>query len=284
MNLNMPKKEKISKRRMTIYIVSIIICIIALTVIACIIVLGDEFTDSLFGVNKIKNKTEQEQNELISNFDNLFKNDMEIINTSVEINKIDDNKDVIYNQYSKQEKSENNYELNLNIPYINIDNETIKKYNQEINDIFIKKAESVYQTEGENIVFRVEYEAFIENNILSLIIRSNLKQGSNPQQNIVQTYNFDLQNNKEMTLIDQINMLGLDESGVQKRIIDKIKKEQENAKDLQALGYNIYNRDVESDIYDIENSNIFFVHEQNLYVIYAYGNNALTSEMDIIVF
>lgn len=284
MNLNMPKKEKISKRRMTIYIVSIIICIIALTVIACIIVLGDEFTDSLFGVNKIKNKTEQEQNELISNFDNLFKNDMEIINTSVEINKIDNNKDVIYNQYSKQEKSENNYELNLNIPYINIDNETIKKYNQEINDIFIKKAESVYQTEGENIVFRVEYEAFIENNILSLIIRSNLKQGSNPQQNIVQTYNFDLQNNKEMTLIDQINMLGLDESGVQKRIIDKIKKEQENAKDLQALGYNIYNRDVESDIYDIENSNIFFVHEQNLYVIYAYGNNALTSEMDIIVF
>ena len=91
-------------------------------------------------------------------------------------------------------------------------------------------------------------------------------------------------NNKEITLIDEISLLGLDESEVQKRIDNQIAQEQQNAEDLQALGYNIYNRDINSDMYDIQNSNIFFVHNQNLYVIYAYGNNALTSEMDIIVF
>ena len=284
MNINIPDKEKISKRRITIYIVSIIICVIALVVVACIIVLGNDFTDGLFGISSIKNKTEQEQRELIDNFDNLFNNGIEISNSELQVTKIDENQDIVYNQYSKQEKSDGNYDLDLNIPYINIDNEIIKGYNQEINDIFVQKAESVYQTEGENIIFKVEYEAFIENNILSLIIRSNLKQGYNPQQDIVQTYNFDLINNKEITLIDEISLLGLDESEVQKRIDNQIAQEQQNAEDLQALGYNIYNRDVNSDMYDIQNSNIFFVHNQNLYVIYAYGNNALTSEMDIIVF
>ena len=218
MNINIPDKEKISKRRITIYIVSIIICVIALVVVACIIVLGNDFTDGLFGISSIKNKTEQEQRELIDNFDNLFNNGIEISNSELQVTKIDENQDIVYNQYSKQEKSDGNYDLDLNIPYINIDNEIIKGYNQEINDIFVQKAESVYQTEGENIIFKVEYEAFIENNILSLIIRSNLKQGSNPQQDIVQTYNFDLINNKEITLIDEISLLGLDESEVQKRI------------------------------------------------------------------
>lgn len=284
MNINLPNKEKISKKRITVYIVSIIICIIALVVVACIIVLGNDFTDGLFGISNIKNKTEQEQNELIANFDNLFNNTVEIANSDVNIKKLDDTQDVVYNQYSREEKSVGNYELNLNIPYINIDNDIIQRYNQEINDIFVQKAESVYNTEGENIIFRVEYEAFIENNILSLIIRSNLKQGASPQQDIVQTYNFDLENNKEITLIDEINMLGLNESDVQKRINDKINQAQKNAEDLQNLGYNIYNRDVNSPMYEIQNSNLFFVHDQNLYIIYAYGNEALTSEMDIIVF
>lgn len=284
MNINLPNKEKISKKRITVYIVSIIICIIALVVVACIIVLGNDFTDGLFGISNIKNKTEQEQNELIANFDNLFNNTVEIANSDVNIKKLDDTQDVVYNQYSREEKSVGNYELNLNIPYINIDNDIIQRYNQEINDIFVQKAESVYNTEGENIIFRVEYEAFIENNILSLIIRSNLKQGASPQQDIVQTYNFDLKNNKEITLIDEINMLGLNESDVQKRINDKINQAQKNAEDLQNLGYNIYNRDVNSPMYEIQNSNLFFVHDQNLYIIYAYGNEALTSEMDIIVF
>ena len=284
MNINLSNKEKISKKRITVYIVSIIICIIALVVVACIIVLGNDFTDGLFGISNIKNKTEQEQNELIANFDNLFNNTVEIANSDVNIKKLDDTQDVVYNQYSREEKSVGNYELNLNIPYINIDNDIIQRYNQEINDIFVQKAESVYNTEGENIIFRVEYEAFIENNVLSLIIRSNLKQGASPQQDIVQTYNFDLENNKEITLIDEINMLGLNESDVQKRINDKINQAQKNAEDLQNLGYNIYNRDVNSPMYEIQNSNLFFVHDQNLYIIYAYGNEALTSEMDIIVF
>lgn len=38
-------------------------------------------------------------------------------------------------------------------------------------------------------------------------------------------------------------------------------------------------------IYKIENTSTFFLDKDNyLYIIYAYGNNNFTSEMDIIIF
>ena len=43
-------------------------------------------------------------------------------------------------------------------------------------------------------------ETLISNNILSLVVRSTLKEGSNnPQRDIVQTYNYDLTNQKKIT-------------------------------------------------------------------------------------
>ena len=70
---------------------------------------------------------------------------------------------------------------------------------------------------------------------------------------------------------------------MQNKIRQEIKDEQNKAEDLQELGYQIYSRDSESDIYDIENSDIFFFHNENLYIIYPYGNDALTSEMDMVI-
>ena len=36
-------------------------------------------------------------------------------------------------------------------------------------------------------------------------------------------------------------------------------------------------------MYKIKNATEFFVHNNNLYIIYAYGNDKLTSERDIVV-
>ena len=82
---------------------------------------------------------------------------------------------------------------------------------------------------------------------------------------------------------DEIELLGLDKNAIQSKIREEIKQEQQKAEDLQDLGYEIYSRDSKSDMYDIENSNVFFLHEQNLYIIYPYGNDALTSEMDLVI-
>lgn len=284
MNVTLPKKEKISKKRLAIYIIAIAVCVIAIIVAVCIQFLGNDFTNKIFGVSNLKTKTEEEQQLLRNNFDNIFSNGIQIEDElTTDITKIDNNSDYVITNYSNDEKQIGSYELNVNIPFINIDNDIIKQYNEEIKSIFTEKAENILKTKNQNYIYSVEYQAYIENNILSLIIRSNLKQGTNAQQLIIQTYNFDLINKKEITLNDEIEILGLNKEDIQKQIRTEIKKEQDKAEDLSNLGYAIYNRDSESDEYLIENSNIFFLHEQNLYIIYPYGNNALTTEMDLVI-
>ena len=284
MNVTLPEEEKISKKRVIIYAVAIAICVIALIVAVCVQILGNDITNKIFGVSQIKSKTEEEEQTLKANFDNLFLNSLEITgDINADIKKQDESKDYVVTTYEKKETVSGKYEMSVFIPYINIDNETINQYNNEIKEIFQDKAESILETEGQNVLYTVDYQGYIENNILTVIIKSSLKQGASAQQLIVQTYNYDLVNNKEITLNDEIDMLALNKTAVQNKIRSEIKAEQDKAEALQELGYEIYNRDSESDYYSIDNSNIFFVHDQNLYIIYPYGNDALTSEMDIVI-
>ena len=284
MNVTLPEEEKISKKRVIIYAVAIAICVIALIIAVCVQILGNDITNKIFGVSQIKSKTEEEEQTLKTNFDNLFLNSLEITgDINADIKKQDESKDYVVTTYEKRETVSGKYEMSVFIPYINIDNDTINQYNNEIKEIFQDKAESILETEGQNVLYTVDYQGYIENNILTVIIKSSLKQGASAQQLIVQTYNYDLVNNKEITLNDEIDMLALNKTAVQNKIRSKIKAEQDKAEALQELGYEIYNRDSESDYYSIDNSNIFFVHDQNLYIIYPYGNDALTSEMDIVI-
>ena len=284
MNVTLPEEEKISKKRVIIYAVAIAICVIALIVAVCVQILGNDITNKIFGVSQIKSKTEEEEQTLKTNFDNLFLNSLEITgDINADIKKQDESKDYVVTTYEKKETVSGKYEMSVFIPYINIDNDTINQYNNEIKEIFQDKAESILETEGQNVLYTVDYQGYIENNILTVIIKSSLKQGASAQQLIVQTYNYDLLNNKEITLNDEIDMLALNKTAVQNKIRSEIKAEQDKAEALQELGYEIYNRDSESDYYSIDNSNIFFVHDQNLYIIYPYGNDALTSEMDIVI-
>lgn len=284
MNVVLPEKDKVSKKRIAIYVILISICVLALIVAVCVQILGNDFTNSIFGVSTLKSKTEEEEQELRVNFDNLFLNNLQINGEMTQdISKVDENQDYVFTKYSTEEKNTGNYELSINIPYINIDSEVVNEFNTEIEEIFERKVESILESEDKNVLFTIEYQAYVENNILSVIIKSNLKQGSAAQQVIVQTYNYDLLNQKEVTLSDEIELLGLDKNAIQSKIREEIKQEQQKAEDLQDLGYEIYSRDSNSDMYDIENSNVFFLHEQNLYIIYPYGNDALTSEMDLVI-
>ena len=115
------------------------------------------------------------------------------------------------------------------------------------------------------------------------MIMSNFKQGANAQKVIIQTYNYDLRNNKEINLQEILRIEKLDESDVQNRINVKVQEEAKKAEDLKSLGYNIYTRDVNSDIYKLENSTEFYLDKDALYIIYAYGNETDTSEMDLVI-
>ena len=271
MNVTLPEEEKISKKRVIIYAVAIAICVIALIIAVCVQILGNDITNKIFGVSQIKSKTEEEEQTLKTNFDNLFLNSLEITgDINADVKKQDESKDYVVTTYEKRETVSGKYEMSVFIPYINIDNDTIDKYNNEIKEIFQDKAESILETESQNVLYTVDYQGYIENDILTVIIKSSLKQGASAQQLIVQTYNYDLVNNKEITLNDEIDMLALNKTAVQNKIRSEIKAEQDKAEALQELGYEIYNRDSESDYYSIDNSNIFFVHDQNLYIIYKF--------------
>ena len=284
MNVNLPRKDKISTRAVIIYTVSIISCIIALIIIGLSIYYGSDELDRLITVGGSSLSQEDEQYQLlVSNFDDIFQNHLEEYTTDVNIKKIDEAQELVYTYYTKNENKKNSYDLNLNIPYINIDNETIAAYNEKIKQTYEATAERILQTENKNIIYSMQYEATIENDILSLIIRVNLKEGSNAQRLIIQTFNYDLKNNKEINLEEMINLKQLNTNDVQNKINEEINSEYQRVEDLRSLGYEIFERNPENEMYKIENSQEFFVKDRNIYIIYAYGNENFTSEMDLVI-
>ena len=284
MNIILPKKEKLDKKAIVLYILSILICILAIIVVVCSQYFGADKLDQLIEINANKGTQEELDEELlIAGFDELFTNQVNNYQTSSSIKKIDDTKDIIYPYYQKQEKKENNYDLDICIPFFNIDNEIVKRYNEAIEGDFVKKAENVLESQNSNVIYTVQYVATVEDDILSLMIRSNLKDGSSAQRVIIQTYHFDLKNNKEVTLEDLLKRKGISITDVENKVKQQIATEQKRVEDLKALGYNIFERNVKDEMYLVKNTEQFFIKDGNIYLIYAYGNEALTSELDLII-
>lgn len=281
MNLTLPEKEKVSKRRISVYIISLIICILAVIIVVGVQILGNDVIDNMFGINKIVKRTEQEEAELKANFETIFDSKTDD-KGNYNIQKIESNKEIVYNSYQKEEKNEN-YELNVNLPYINIQNKDIENFNKEIKNTFEAKAEEILNSTENNSIYTVKYKAYVENNILSVVIYSDLKQNTSAQRVIIQTFNFDLEKNKKLTLEDLIELYDLSKNEIQNKINVDIKEEQGKTEDLKELGYNLFSRDLNSTMYKVENISEYFVYNNNIYIIFAYGNNQITSEMDLVI-
>ena len=284
MNVNLPKKENMGVRSVIIYTISISACIIAIVIVCLSIYYGSDELDRLMaGAGSGLSQEDEEYQLLASNFDDIFQNTLEEYTTDINIKKVDEGQELVYTYYTKDEAKENSYDMNLNIPYINIDNEIIAAYNEEIKQTYEEKAENTLQSENGNIIYTLQYEATIENDILSLIIRSNLKEGSSAQRLIIQTFNYDLKNNKEISLEEMIRLKQFNLNEVQNKINEEIKLESQRVEDLRTLGYAVFERNPEDEMYKIENSRDFFVKDGNIYIIYAYGNENLTTEMDLVI-
>ena len=168
---------------------------------------------------------------------------------------------------------------------IKIQTETTKKINSEITNIFVKKILSIIQTKDiPYTIYNVQFFTAINDNILTLAIKCNLKEGKNAQREIIKTYNYDLENDRLLTLSDIINKKLLDYEKVQKQIKEEIEKAINKAETIKTEGYNVYQRTINDQMYNIENTTEFMLDQNNnLYIIYPYGNMNITSEMDVIV-
>lgn len=281
--------QSIKQKKLKILYISIIaICVVAI-ISAFIIQIVKERNPN--EEQKTGNTVEQPEltDEKISaykeQFNDIFENKVNYLeNNAYKISKIKQEEEIVYLGYQNNEKKENYYELDVNIPYINIKNETIEEFNKQIQDIFEKKAKDVLNTKNKNVIYTVDYSAYVANNILSVVVRSTLKEGVNPQRDIIQTYNYDLISQNKCSIDKMIEIKGITKKEANQKINDEIKTIQKRVEELAKLGYTIYQRDYTSDIYNINNVTDYFMGNDNtLYIIYAYGNQNHTSEMDIII-
>lgn len=231
---------------------------------------------------------EKAQDEIKAEFNEFFTNTLNLGGfDTTGIQKINNEKDIVYSIYEIEENSDA-YEVKMNIPVINIKNELTTTLNQLTQANFVNKANEILQkTDTEDkTIYTIDYVAYVNSNILSLIIRSTLKEGTSAQRVIIQTYNYNLVTNTKATLVDLINIKKLNKDEVNSKIIDVVTKANEEDEALQNMGYNqIFVRDLTSDMYNVDNTGSYFLGpNEELYIIYPYGNNEFTSKMDIVVF
>ena len=281
MNVVLPEKPRILNRRNVTYMTILIVCAVAIA-IAIYQFFSEEKLGVLIGITDDSN---EEINELKADFNSLFTNEFKT-NQQASIQndiKIEKEKEIVYTEYQKEEKSVNNYTLDVKIPYVNINNETAKSFNEKIQKRFKQPAEDILRTEERNIVYTTNYTAFIENDIITVAILSTFKEGDGAQRTIFNTYNYNLKNNKEATLQDFTSIKNIDENTLTNSIKSEIKKSQEKIMQLKELGYDIFERNIDDEMYNAKNASDYFIYDGKLYIVYAYGNNNKTSEMDIVI-
>lgn len=285
MKIRLPERNRIKKKQLTIYVSILAVCIICVIIALYIQFYARIDIGRLVGIareQEFGEKTEEQTDILETDFEQIFTNNLTNLENQGENKKADDSKELVYVEMERKETKLNSYDVEVHIPKINIDSPVIEKYNEDIQS-FINKTNEILKSENKNIIYTVDYVANVQEDILSLMIKSNLKEGSNAQRVIIETYNYDLRNNKEISLEEVLAIEYVEESKVQDKINTKIEEEQKRVQDLKELGYNIYNRDTTSEQYKVENSKYFYLTDNVLYIIYPYGNEYYTSERDVVV-
>ena len=281
-NINNPKNEsdKVLGLNRTLFLVIVaLLCVLSI----CVGIYAQFFykyseADPLM-MGAVKNaKAEEEKEKLKSEFDNLFTNQL-IGETSVGVTKIDENQGLVYTNENVVENSEGLYNINAQIPVININNDAAKSMNDDIAKTFSDEIAKIKGSTELYTVYTVDYISYVNGDLLSLAIKAtHYKQGDNANQTIIlKTYNYNLLRNNVVTLSDVMKEKGLTPSNVQKDINDEIKSL--NEKDAET-GYASIVRDLNSDMYKIENTNTFLVsNERDIYIIYNYD-----TKLDVLVY
>lgn len=274
-------------KKILFFLVLFLVCVIAL----CIGIYAQFFykysdTDALMlGINIGAKKTEEEINILKSNFTMMFDNSLKINSENVKVAKIDPNRDIVYVGYELINRDENYYDVNAEIPIININTEAAKLINQEIKVEFYDKANAVMRTKNGYTNYTVTYCAFINEDVLSIAVKSSLKEQDKAEKVVVKTYNYALTTAKKVTFEELIKLKETTYDEVQNIINTDVQKAYTNAKIISETFGDLYERDLKSDVYKVENTeNYFLTQDGYVYVVYAYGNKDYTNEMDIIIF
>lgn len=265
----------IIKNRKVLVIGVIGICVIAL-LIAIFAIIFQNKTE-----NTVVSKLQINIQDHIQNFNNIFDNTCDYQGNEVTIMKEYGLEEIIYTSYSKQEKKENLYNLDVSIPYINLDSMTARTINNEINQQFYERVIRAVTNTNQYTIYTVKYKAYINDNILSLIIQANLKEGENPERKIITTYNYNLASQNKLGIAEVLQYRNISEESAQ----DNIKKSIKNIQnDINQSNTFQYFRNEKASQYQLANTKQFFLgKDKAIYIIYAYGNDSYRTDFDLVV-
>ena len=214
------------------FVVLILVCIVAL----CLGIYAQFFykysdTDVLMlGINIGSKKTAEEIDILKSNFNNLFTNTIIINSENVRTDKMEPSKELVYTGYNFADEDENYFTVNAQIPILNINHEKAKAINADIKSEFYDKANSVMRKKDGKTIYTVTYASFVNGNVLSIVVKSSLKEEGKAEKVTVKTYNYSIADNQMVTLSDLIREKETTTEAVQTTITNDVKKAYTNAK------------------------------------------------------
>ncbi len=269
--------------RYIIYVVIIIFCVVAIGLGVYAQFFTKEPVQDAYGNDISAGGNIVTAQDVNQSFIDLFTNEFYSNYDESTITKVDDTKEIVYTFYSDNQTVEGKYSMNINIPVINIQSDVVTGFNNLTQSIFVDKINSVMAGTSVYTIYNLDYTAYVNNNLLSVAIKATIKEGDNPQRVIVQTYNYDLVEDKAVTVKEILEDRDIDETVVENRIKTVVQNASNDANELINSGYTVYQRNVNDEMYQIDNiTNFIEGPNGELYIIFAYGNNNYTSEMDIV--
>ena len=280
-------------KRYILYSIITIICIIAIVMGVYYQIFSNKPKQNVINNDTIENAqidTVVDPEELKEEFNLIFNNsfDNQGYDTSL-VQKIAglEDKDIIYSAYNIKEEKDGKYSVDINLPVFNVQGDVATSFNKITQSVFADKANDVLSKNDIYTIYNVEYVSYLNENILSLVIKSTLKEGNNAQRIIVQTYNYDIITGQKVTLNEILDARGIDQKEINNKIEEQVKEANRQAEAiseaLSQLGQTVYIRDINNAMYVTDNVNHFFLGlDGQIYIIYPYGNSNFTSEMDII--
>ena len=145
------EEPKENKKLKTFYIIIIVICILAI-IFALVIQMTKNETPT--SIPKLPEVSDSDIGKYKDEFNKIFENEVKYLeNNSYKITKIKQDKEIVYMGYQNKESKINDFELDVNIPYINIQNTDVEEFNTQIRDIFEQKVKSILNTQNNNVIY-----------------------------------------------------------------------------------------------------------------------------------
>ncbi len=280
--------SKLHGKNKYLFFISLILIMIVATCLGIYIQFFYKYSDTdplMLGITIGMQKTAEEYAILKTEFNDLFTNEIKINSENVRVDKIEPSNALVYTGYNLVNEDENYYSVNAQVPVINIDTDKAKQINGEIKSEFYDKVNSIMRQTEKNTVYTVSYAAFVNEHILSVVVKSSLKEEGKSEKVVVKTYNYSIAEEKLLSLNDLIELKQTTKETVQTTIKEDIKLAYTNAKIIAEEYGILYERDLEKPIYQVDNTTTFFLTQDGyVYIVYAYGNYDYTNEMDVIIF